>query len=445
MPTEPRHAGNARAAGTQNSILRTAWMVICAASLATLVVACGGGGGGGGGAGALPFVLPPSTPAPAPAPAASASNSVPLTVSHGANTNGVNLPVVSIQLCAPGTGTCQTIDNVLVDTGSTGLRIAAGALNSSLLTALPVETIGGASLNACEQFLDSYTWGTMRTADVTLGPKSAAAQPLQLLGDAAAGNVPSACSDNGTLPAESTPAQLGVNGIVGVSAFVQDCGAACVQKAIAAKYYTCASGGACQGTAVPLAMQAQNLVANFAQDNNGVVLSLPAISAAGQGSTVGTLYFGVGTQSNNTMSGATVLKTNPQTLSISVSYKNANFPDSFLDSGSNFFFLNDSTIAQCATNGPYRGFYCPASPQDLSASFAAATGPALSQSFSIANAQSLFTSNPGVVAVNNVAATSSNSAIDFGLPFFYGRLVGVVNEGKSALGQQGPFTALATP
>lgn len=421
---------------------------VCAASLLGLA-ACGGGGGGGGG-GALPIGLLPTSTTPASsttqAPTTSSPNSMSLTVSHGTDSSGVNLPQVSVQLCAPATGTCQTIDNVLIDTGSTGVRIAAAALSSSMLAALPQETVNSVPLNACEQFLDGYTWGTMRLADITLGPKSAISQPLQIIGDPSSGTVPSACSDNGTLDAENTPADLGTNGIIGVASFLQDCGTACAQKAIAATYYTCPSGGQCQGTAVPVQMQAQNVVANFAQDNNGVVLGLPAISSAGQGVTVGTLYFGVATQANNAMTGATVLKTDSRTLNVSVSYKNASFPDSFLDSGSNFFFLNDSTIAQCAKSSNFSGFYCPSSTLDLSASFTAATGAALSQSFAVASAQSLFTSNPGVVAVNNIAAASTGSnAIDFGLPFFYGRLVAVLNEGQSALGQPGPFTALATP
>lgn len=427
---------------------------VCAASLLGLA-ACGGGGGGGGG-GALPIGLLPTTTSAAPAststpgttaaPAANSPNSMSLTVSRGTDSSGVNLPQVSVKLCAPATGTCQTIDNVLIDTGSTGVRIAAAALNSSMLAALPQETVNSVSLNACEQFLDGYTWGTMRLADITLGPKSATSQPLQIIGDPSSGIVPGACSDNGTLDAENTPADLGTNGIIGVASFLQDCGAACAQKAVAATYYACPSGGQCQGTAVPVPMQAQNVVANFAQDNNGVVLGLPAISAAGQGVTVGTLYFGVATQANNAMSGATVLKTDASTLRLAVTYKNSSFPDSFLDSGSNFLFLNDSTIAQCPKSGNFAGFYCPSGTLDLSASFAAATGAALSQSFAIASAQSLFTSNPGVVAVDNIAvASSGSSAIDFGLPFFYGRLVAVLNEGQSALGQQGPFTALATP
>jgi len=367
-----------------------------------------------------------------------------LTVSGGTDSSAINLPQVSVQICAPGTSTCQTIDHVLLDTGSTGIRIASAALGSSLLAALPQEKLNGTPLDACEQFLDGYSWGTMRVADVTLGPKSAASQPLQIVGDPSAGTVPASCTDNDTLDAENTPTELGTNGVIGVAAFLQDCGAACAQQAVSATYYACPSGGQCQSTAVPIAMQAQNVVANFAQDNNGVVLSLPAISSAGQGVTVGTLYFGVGTQDNNAMNGATVLKTDPRTLRVSASYKSTSFPDSFLDSGSNFFFLNDSTIALCAKGSSVSGFYCPANPLSLSASFTTATGSSSDQGFAIASAQSLFANNPGVVAVDNIAvATSATSAIDFGLPFFYGRLVAVLNEGQSALGQQGPFTALA--
>ncbi|MCR6476287.1 DUF3443 domain-containing protein [Variovorax sp. ZS18.2.2] len=446
---EQPQASNRRVAGSTTLMRTAAAIALCAGTLLGLV-ACGGGGGGGGSA-ALPIALLPSAspaspagPASTSAPAANSLNSMALTVSGGTDSNAINLPQVSVQICAPGTSTCQTIDNVLLDTGSTGIRIASAALGASLRAALPQETVNGTPLDACQQFLDGYTWGTMRVADVTLGPKSAASQPLQIVGDPSAGTVPAACTDNGTLDAENTPAELGTNGVIGVASFLQDCGAACAQSAVSATYYACPSGGQCQSTAVPIAMQAQNIVANFAQDNNGVVLSLPAISSAGQGVTVGTLYFGVGTQANNAMTGATVLKTDRRTLRVSASYKNASFPDSFLDSGSNFFFLNDSTIAQCSKDGALKGFYCPANPLALSASFATAAGSASDQSFAVASAQSLFTNNPGMVAVDNIAvATNATSAIDFGLPFFYGKLVAVLNEGQSALGQPGPFTALA--
>ena len=71
-----------------------------------------------------------------------------------------------------------------------------------------------------------------------------------------------------------------------------------------------------------------------------------------------------------------------------------------------------------------------------------ATGGALGESFSIANALTLFTDYPTDVAFNNVAGTGYSGAIDFGLPFFFGRSIAVLNEGQSALGQAGPCAAI---
>ncbi len=365
-------------------------------------------------------------------------NSMALAVGKGVAGDGANQPEVSVQICAPGTNVCQTIDHVLIDTGSTGVRIASAALSPQLLAALPQETVSGSALGSCEQFLDGYTWGSMRVADVTLGPKSASSQPLQIFGDTSIGYVPNDCSDNGTLTSENTPAEFGENGVIGVSAALQDCGTACVQQALSSSYYACA-GGTCQSTTVPLAQQAQNLAAGFAQDNNGVVLSLPAIGATGAASVSGTLYFGVATQTNNAMTGATVLQTDPNTFNNVVTYEGALYPDSFIDSGSNFFFLNDVTIPRCSSSND---FYCPSGTLYRTVSMASATGAALSESFSIANAQTLFNSYPSDVAFNNIAGTGYTGAIDFGLPFFFGRSIAVLNEGQTALGQAGPFTAI---
>ncbi len=363
-----------------------------------------------------------------------------LVVGNGVAGNGANQPEVSVQICAPGTNVCQTIDHVLIDTGSTGVRIASAALSPQLLSALPQETVSGSALGSCEQFLDGYTWGSMRVADVTLGPKSASSQPLQIFGDTSIGNVPNDCSDNGTLTSDNTPAEFGENGVIGVSAALQDCGTACAQQAISPAYYACA-GGTCQSTAVPLAQQAQNLVSSFAQDNNGVVLSLPAIGTTGATSVSGTLYFGVATQTNNAMTGATVLQTDPNTFNNVVTYEGALYPDSFIDSGSNFFFLNDATIPRCSSSND---FYCPSGTLSRTVSMASVTGVPLGESFSIANAQTLFNSYPNDVAFNNIAGTGYTGAIDFGLPFFFGRAIAVLNEGQTALGQAGPFTAIGS-
>src|SRR5207245_9086545 len=54
----------------------------------------------------------------------------------------------------------------------------------------------------------------------------------------------------------------------------------------------------CQITSEPVAQQIANPVALFAKDNNGVIVELPAVSAA-TASVSGSLVFGIGTQSNN--------------------------------------------------------------------------------------------------------------------------------------------------
>jgi hypothetical protein len=62
--------------------------------------------------------------------------------------------------------------------------------------------------------------------------------------------------------------------------------------------------------------------------------------------------------------------------------------------------------------------------------------------FSVANADSLFDSNPtGVAFVNLAAPNSLSDSFDFGLPFFYGRNVFTAIAGQSTPGGDGPYVA----
>ena len=68
-------------------------------------------------------------------PTAAANNVAPLVVDAGPdpqNVPVVNVPFVTITICVPGTQTCQTIDHVAVDTGSSGLRIVSSVLSIPL-------------------------------------------------------------------------------------------------------------------------------------------------------------------------------------------------------------------------------------------------------------------------------------------------------------------------
>ena len=51
---------------------------------------------------------------------------------------------------------------------------------------------------------------------------------------------------------------------------------------------------------MPLAQQVVNPVTKFAVNNNGVIVQLPPVTTSAASAT-GTLVFGIGTQSNNTL------------------------------------------------------------------------------------------------------------------------------------------------
>ena len=224
---------------------------------------CGGGGGGGGG----------SNSAAAPAAntiAAAGQNVQPIAVNSGPNNTIVNLAFTSVTLCAPNSSVCQTIDNVFVDTGSSGLRIVSMALSASL--ALQQQTdAGGSPVVECAQFADGFTWGPVKLADVKIAGEQASSLPIQVIGDPAfpSTSIPRRCLGTG-LPNKSTVQNLQANGILGVGVFRQDCGAFCASN-ISGLYYVCPASG-CQAAAMPVDKQVQSPVAMLAADNNGVII-----------------------------------------------------------------------------------------------------------------------------------------------------------------------------
>src|SRR5512133_1888643 len=89
-------------------------------ALAALLAGCGGGGGGTSTSVAIASSRALAPVIPRAQSARESGNVLPITVGRA---NKVNLPMASVTVCIPGTSECQTIDNVLVDTGSVGLRI----------------------------------------------------------------------------------------------------------------------------------------------------------------------------------------------------------------------------------------------------------------------------------------------------------------------------------
>ncbi|WP_341313933.1 DUF3443 domain-containing protein [Paraburkholderia sp. IMGN_8] len=397
---------------------------VAAVVLVSVLAACGGGGGGSSSSSSnssstLNGGSLPASPTQQPI-AANAANTVPITVGFGVK-GVINIPTVSVTVCAPGSTTnCQTINNIQVDTGSFGLRVVSSQLNSSVLGALsPITVAGGAQLAECATFADGYTWGSVRSASVTIGGETASNIPVQIIGDKAASTVPAGC----TGVAENTASDLGANGILGIGTAPNDCGATCANASTAttySNYFACPGGTSCTRTAVPDAQQVGNPVANFATDNNGVIVQMPPVGDTGASSATGTLVFGINTQSNNKMAAAQTFTTN-RSGDLTNSVFNGTTVQAFLDSGSNGYFFADSSLSLC--NSPYTGFYCPSSAQTRSISLVGLNGAKTTASIGILSAATLF-GNGSNFAFNDLAGQlSGSSSFDLGLPFFYGRYV----------------------
>ncbi len=433
---------------------------IGAIGLALVLTACGGGGHGGSSSGSTGSTTPTPTPA--------LTNFATLTVDGGptaltTDPNGYiddNIAFVSVTICAPGSTTnCQTIDHVQVDTGSTGLRILASAITPSLLSALPTETDATSNpVGECFGYVDGYAFGSVRQADFQIGGESVASLPLQAIGDTGAfSTVPSTCSSGGGTNLNTLLA-LGANGIIGIGVMATDCDTACTVAGGygAAIYYDCPSSGCASiitraaSTSAPF-QQLPNPVAAMSVDNNGTIISLPASPTAGEASMTGTVYFGIGTQTNNGLGSATVLTTTTSASPngaglITVNFNNANLDESFIDSGSNLYVFTDAGISQC-TQKNYTDYYCPSSPTTLSTSLIGTNGTTVSASIVINNAYNFFQSNDAVVPGIGGPASSFNTSnvypqsFDQGLPFFYGRNVYTAIENKTAGSSVGPYFA----
>jgi hypothetical protein len=372
-----------------------------------------------------------TSPAPTPTPT-SGANVQAITVNSGPDGNYANGVFTSVNVCTPGTSNCQTIDGVLVDTGSSGLRILSSALTISLTQQKAPD---GNPVVECLPFVNGHTWGPVQTADIQISGEKASAVPVQVLSDTDF-TAPSACASHGA--SMDTLAALGANGLLGVGTFVQDCGNACMLSGSSnpGVYYECPSSG-CVVVTESVSEQVSNPVALFATDNNGVIIELPAVSTP-QASVSGSLVFGIGTQSNNGLGGATVYTTNASG-DFTTTYNNQSF-QSFLDSGSNgIYFLTTTTtgIPDCADA---TFFYCPSTTQNISAVNQGANAASGKVNFSVANADNLFNNNPTAFVFGNLAGPNSQG-FDWGLPFFYGRNVFTAIEGNKTPGGTGPYWA----
>ena len=393
--------------------------LLAAAASAAMLAGCGGGGGGG------------SSPSPPPTVNTQAI------VVDGGPAKVPNIAFTSVTICAPGTNNCQTIDHIQVDTGSTGLRILAPVISAGI--SLPQQTdAAGNPLVECAQFVDGFSWGPVKMADIRIAGEQASSVPIQVIGDSNFTSVPVSCSSSG--PPENTVQTFGANGLLGVGQFLQDCGPACAQAARPGSYYSCPAGAPCKPVQIALSQQLQNPVALFAADNNGVIIQLPSVPDTGASTASGSITFGIGTQADNALGSATVLPTNPSTGTIVTTYNGHVYTNSYIDSGSNLIFFGINAFPLCS--GIAQGLYCPNATQSPSATLQGTSPASSNVNFSVANADQLFSANPSFNAFDNLAAPSGdNSTFAWGMSFFFGRTVFTAIEQRNTPGGQGPYFA----
>ncbi|MFM0737994.1 DUF3443 family protein [Paraburkholderia xenovorans] len=421
---------------------KIAW--IFAVTLGLTLAGCGGGGGssnsatassqsGGGNQVAPPVNQNVSNVLAADASAVPtsslATNTVPVTVSA---TGILNQPMTSVQICTPGSNgvnNCSTIPNVIVDTGSYGLRLFRSVIpNATFNTLVAEKDTNNQTLAECAVFGSGFGWGTVYQADVKLSSEVAQNLPIHVLADPALSTAaPTACQ-NGT--ALTTPAAMGANGILGIGASPTDC-PSCTLISNPSFYYTNAG----TVTTVTASQLVANPVSKFVTDNNGVILEMAQVSDSGSPTGSGTLVFGIDTQSNNALAGtnATLIRTDSSGTFTST-FNGATQRNTFFDSGSTELFFADSTIPHASS-----GFYVPTSPVGRTATLTTISPSTATFGFNIANA-TVVTAG-GNTAFNNLGVFSGGQ-LDLGIPAFYGRHVYYGITGTTSTGGgTGPYVA----
>jgi hypothetical protein len=401
-----------------------------AISAAGLLAACVGGTG--------------TTPA-ANTPAAPVLNTLALTVDTGpaAAAGQVNHAYVTVKVCAAGSQThCANIDHVLLDTGSTGLRLVGSVLAAQSVALSPETDAQGNAIEECFGFAGGQTWGPVALADISMAGESAAQLPVQIMDDTGAGAPPPAsCGAGGALL--NGVSGFGANGVLGAGVFAQDCGSACVNAATPLPlYFGCTAAGACTAENAALSAQVANPVAMFATDNNGIIVNMPNLqNANGDVSVQGELIFGIATQTDNALpaAGLTVLGADG----------NGNFTATFnggttvlaalIDSATDSYSFDDPTIAACSS-GAFNGYYCPAvAPMSV---FAVNTGVG---AYSAASTVNFAIADPNSFAANGAAfaglASGGTANFIWGMPFFYGRTIYFGIDQRTAGTYIGPYYA----
>ena len=451
----------------------TSHLKVLSICLSMLVTACGGGGGGSGGDNTASSNLwlsqaqvnvvgsnstnelsgiqvPDLSDCQLANPAQ--ANEVPVCVddgpivpSTGQSARSVNRPFVTVRLCVPGSTTqCVNVNHMLVDTGSTGIRVSVPALPKRI--DLPaVTTRAGAPVAECMHFISGWTWGSLNRADVYIGGLVARNMPIQLMessatnptlggnGGGAFPDAPRTCYAANVNRNVGTIGAIQANGIIGVGVWPNDALIAYDQ------YFVCNSGVCTVTNDLATSQLPSHPVLYLPSFRGGVSLKMASISRSGARNATGSLTFGVTT----VPPGASQLALNEFGMFTS-NINGQIYPYSYIDSGTVgiFFDLDSPTIPECTRA---LGIYCPSTPQRTTATLSDSDGNNHDVSFEVANIESLFlNSSIEPTALNNLTGPTNDSydlslpqRFAWGFPFFYGRTVYTLLAGTTLGGTHG--------
>jgi hypothetical protein len=347
-------------------------------------------------------------------------------VERGVTGDYVNGLFTTITVCVPSDDKCYEIDNVLVDTGSTGVRLLSSSL-PSVNVDFKYDAILDKNIAECSQFVSGVMWGGLVRADIKINGELAKNIPIQIFGDSSFSSVPSDCSSRGQVL--NSVQSLGANGVLGISNFMIDCGLYCSNLDDNYYYYQC-SPYECTKTKLTEAQQVQNPVAHFRENNNGTIIELPAVTDVAKSSISGKLIFGINTQANNQIGSAKKITLDSQTATFSTIYKSRSYSQSYFDSGSNGIYFDDASLEQCSS--VLSLYYCPPQTLQLDALLKGVGTELYSYSFAVGNAATLLKNYPNMAVQPNLVGMGGGTGQDFvwGLPFYFGKKFFTSIEGR---------------
>lgn len=357
-------------------------------------------------------------------------SSVPITVKTPLSS--FNRMTVSVNVCVPNTSQCVTIDNVMIDTGSTGLRLQEAALIAAHAPLLPVKYYTpGKALAECLRFASGNAWGLERTADVTIGNAHASSLPIQVISTGSA-LQPSTCP--------SVTGAATANGTLGIGVLNTDCWSTCKYPVdighgvLHWQFYSCGAK-LCDpiSEAVSTANQLPNPVTQLDGGKyNGIVIDLPSIPGGQADQVSGTLTFGANLDSDSRMIDPDIVPLNADTT-LTTTYNGTVWDGkTIFDSGTPALQIPTDEFATCS---PSSTRFCVDPAVSRTATISGTDGVPHTVNFMVG-----MYPTSGVSSVAASYGNKTNPGVTWGAPFFFGRRVAVVLSGQAM-----PGTSLTGP